>query len=124
MQNKTIDVGAVIESAKFTWVTASIALMMIVIMLADGYDLFLMGHVGNHLVSDWGVSRADLDADQHGGPARHGGGLHGARLARRPHRPQEVLLHLPRVPLHRLGALLHGREGRHARECEGARSSR
>jgi AAHS family 4-hydroxybenzoate transporter-like MFS transporter len=60
MQKKIIDVGAVIESAKFTWVTASIALMMIVIMLADGYDLFLMGHVGNHLVTDWGVSRADL----------------------------------------------------------------
>ena len=60
MQNKTVDVGAVIESAKFTLVTASIAVMMIIIMLADGYDLFLMGHVGNHLVTDWGVSRADL----------------------------------------------------------------
>lgn len=60
MKNETIDVGAVIESARFGWMTAGIALMMIVIMLADGYDLFLMGHVGNHLVADWGVSRADL----------------------------------------------------------------
>ncbi|MET0292264.1 MAG: MFS transporter [Steroidobacteraceae bacterium] len=60
MQNKTVDVGAVIESAKFTWVTASIALMMIIIMLADGYDLFLMGHVGNHLVSEWGIGRGML----------------------------------------------------------------
>ena len=58
MQKKIIDVGAVIESAKFTWVTAGIALMMIIIMLADGYDLFLMGHVGNHLVTDWGVISA------------------------------------------------------------------
>lgn len=60
MQNKTVDVGAVIDGAKFTWVTAGIAVMMVIIMLADGYDLFLMGHVGNHLVKDWGVGRADL----------------------------------------------------------------
>jgi AAHS family 4-hydroxybenzoate transporter-like MFS transporter len=60
MQNKTVDVGAVIDSAKFFWVPCGIALMMIIIMLADGYDLFLMGHVGNHLVSEWDVSRADL----------------------------------------------------------------
>ncbi len=58
--NKTVDVGAVIDSAKFFWVPCGIALMMIVIMLTDGYDLFLMGHVGNHLVTDWKVSRADL----------------------------------------------------------------
>jgi AAHS family 4-hydroxybenzoate transporter-like MFS transporter len=60
MQNKAVDVGAVIDSAKFFWVPCGIALMMIVIMLADGYDLFLMGHVGNHLVSEWDVTRADL----------------------------------------------------------------
>jgi AAHS family 4-hydroxybenzoate transporter-like MFS transporter len=33
---------------------------MIIIMLTDGYDLFLMGHVGNFLVKDWGISRAQL----------------------------------------------------------------
>ncbi len=37
-----------------------ITLMMIIIMATDGYDLFLMGHVGGHLVSDWNISRADL----------------------------------------------------------------
>jgi MFS transporter, AAHS family, 4-hydroxybenzoate transporter len=60
MEKKQVDVGAVIDSAKFFWVPAGIALMMIIIMLSDGYDLFLMGHVGNHLVNDWGVSRAAL----------------------------------------------------------------
>ncbi|MBK7117327.1 MAG: MFS transporter [Proteobacteria bacterium] len=60
MEKKLVDVGAVIDSAKFFWVPAGIALMMIIIMLTDGYDLFLMGHVGNHLVNDWGVSRANL----------------------------------------------------------------
>jgi AAHS family 4-hydroxybenzoate transporter-like MFS transporter len=29
-------------------------------MLADGFDLFMMGHVSNFIVTDWGVSRADL----------------------------------------------------------------
>jgi hypothetical protein len=52
MEKKRVDVGAVIDSAKFFWVPAGIALMMIIIMLSDGYDLFLMGHVGNHLVKD------------------------------------------------------------------------
>ena len=60
MEKKRVDVGAVIDSAKFFWVPAGIALMMIIIMLSDGYDLFLMGHVGNHLVKDWGVGPQDL----------------------------------------------------------------
>lgn len=60
MQNKTVDVGAVIDSAKYFWVPFGITVMMIIIMLTDGYDLFLMGHVGNYLVSDWGVTRAHL----------------------------------------------------------------
>jgi AAHS family 4-hydroxybenzoate transporter-like MFS transporter len=59
-QSKIVDVGAVIDSAKYFWVPFGITVMMIVIMLTDGYDLFLMGHVGGFLVSDWGVTRADL----------------------------------------------------------------
>ena len=57
---KIVDVGEVIDSAKYFWVPFGITLMMIVIMATDGYDLFLMGHVGGHLVSDWNISRADL----------------------------------------------------------------
>ncbi|HXC59671.1 MAG TPA: MFS transporter [Steroidobacteraceae bacterium] len=60
VDKKTVDVGAVIDSAKYFWVPFGITIMMIIIMLTDGYDLFLMGHVGNHLVGDWGISRADL----------------------------------------------------------------
>jgi AAHS family 4-hydroxybenzoate transporter-like MFS transporter len=57
---KIVDVGDVIDSAKYFWMPFGITVMMIVIMATDGYDLFLMGHVGGHLVTDWGISRAAL----------------------------------------------------------------
>ena len=57
---KIVDVGDVIDSAKYFWVPFGITLMMVVIMATDGYDLFLMGHVGGHLVTDWNISRAAL----------------------------------------------------------------
>jgi AAHS family 4-hydroxybenzoate transporter-like MFS transporter len=57
---KTVDVGEIIDSAKFLWMPLGITLMMIVIMATDGYDLFLMGHVGRHIVSDWKISGAAL----------------------------------------------------------------
>ena len=60
MEKKTVDVSGVIDSANYFWVPFGITVMMIIIMLTDGYDLFLMGHVGNFLVTDWGVTRADL----------------------------------------------------------------
>jgi AAHS family 4-hydroxybenzoate transporter-like MFS transporter len=60
MQQKTVDVGEVIDSASYLWVPFGITVMMIIIMLTDGYDLFLMGHVGTHIVTDWGVTRANL----------------------------------------------------------------
>ena len=60
MEKKQVDVGAVIDSARYFWVPFGITVMMIIIMLTDGYDLFLMGHVSNFLVSDWGLTRADL----------------------------------------------------------------
>ena len=59
-QQKTVDVAAVIDSAKYFPMAFGITLMMIIIMLADGYDLFLMGHVGNHIIKDWAVSPAML----------------------------------------------------------------
>ena len=54
---KIVDVGEVIDSAKYFWMPFGITIMMIVIMAADGYDLFLMGHVGGHMVSAWNVGR-------------------------------------------------------------------
>jgi MFS transporter, AAHS family, 4-hydroxybenzoate transporter len=57
---KIVDVGEVIDSAKYFWMPFGITVMMMIIMATDGYDLFLMGHVGGHLVTDWGISRADL----------------------------------------------------------------
>jgi MFS transporter, AAHS family, 4-hydroxybenzoate transporter len=60
MNKKIVDVSEVIDSAKYFWVPFGITLMMIIIMLSDGYDLFLMGHVSNFLITDWGVSRGDL----------------------------------------------------------------
>ena len=60
MEKKIVNVGEVIDSAKYFWVPFGITIMMIIIMLTDGYDLFLMGHVSNFLVKDWGLSRADL----------------------------------------------------------------
>jgi MFS transporter, AAHS family, 4-hydroxybenzoate transporter len=60
MEKKKVDVCAVIDSANYFWVPFGITVMMIIIMLTDGYDLFLMGHVGNFLVKDWGITRANL----------------------------------------------------------------
>jgi AAHS family 4-hydroxybenzoate transporter-like MFS transporter len=60
MEKKTVDVGAVIDSAKYFPVPFGITVMMIIIMLTDGFDLFTMGYVGPHLIEDWGVSRGDL----------------------------------------------------------------
>lgn len=57
---KKVDVGAVIDSAKFFPVPFGISVMMIIIMLTDGFDLFTMGYVGPHLVEDWGITRAEL----------------------------------------------------------------
>jgi AAHS family 4-hydroxybenzoate transporter-like MFS transporter len=57
---KIVDVGEVIDSAKYFWVPFGITLMMIIIMATDGYDLFLMGQVGPRMVEAWGVSGAVL----------------------------------------------------------------
>jgi AAHS family 4-hydroxybenzoate transporter-like MFS transporter len=57
---KTVDVGEVIDSAKYFWVPFGITIMMIIIMATDGYDLFLMGHVGRHIISDWKIGGALL----------------------------------------------------------------
>jgi AAHS family 4-hydroxybenzoate transporter-like MFS transporter len=60
MNRKKVDVGEVIDSASFIGKPLGIAVMMIVIMLTDGFDLFIPSYVAPALVNDWGVSRADI----------------------------------------------------------------
>jgi MFS transporter, AAHS family, 4-hydroxybenzoate transporter len=57
---KIVDVGEVIDSAKYFWVPFGITIMMMIIMATDGYDLFLMGQVGPRMAEAWGVSGAVL----------------------------------------------------------------
>jgi MFS transporter, AAHS family, 4-hydroxybenzoate transporter len=51
---KTVDVGEVIDSARFFPVPFSIAIMMIIIMLTDGFDLGTMGRVATPLSGEFG----------------------------------------------------------------------
>ena len=60
MENKKVNVNAVIDSASFFWMPCGIALMMITIMLTDGFDLFIMGYIADPLVADFGITRGDL----------------------------------------------------------------
>jgi AAHS family 4-hydroxybenzoate transporter-like MFS transporter len=60
MNRKRVDVGEIVDSASFFGKPLGIAVMMIVIMLTDGFDLFIPSYVAPALVNDWGVSRADI----------------------------------------------------------------
>lgn len=51
--NKTVDVGAVIDSASYFWVPFGITVMMVIIMLTDGFGLFTTGYIGPRVVEDW-----------------------------------------------------------------------
>jgi len=60
MQTKKVDVGAVIDSAGFFGKSFGVVIMMIIIMLTDGFDLFIPSYVAPALVNDWGISRSDV----------------------------------------------------------------
>lgn len=60
MEHKKIDVGEVIDSAGFIGKPLGIAVMMIIIMLTDGFDLFIPSYVAPALVDDWGISKSDI----------------------------------------------------------------
>lgn len=57
---RRVEVGAIIDEGKFFPLPFSIAIMMIIIMLTDGFDLFTMGYVGPRLIEDWGITGANL----------------------------------------------------------------
>jgi AAHS family 4-hydroxybenzoate transporter-like MFS transporter len=57
---KTVDVGEVIDSASYFWMPFGITVMMIIIMLTDGFGLFTTGYIGPHVVKDWGIGRGQL----------------------------------------------------------------
>ncbi|MEJ0006809.1 MAG: hypothetical protein WDM77_10720 [Steroidobacteraceae bacterium] len=44
--SKTVDVGEVIDSANYFWVPFGITVMMVIIMLTDGFGLFTTGYIG------------------------------------------------------------------------------
>jgi AAHS family 4-hydroxybenzoate transporter-like MFS transporter len=59
--NKTVvDVGEIIDSANYFWVPFGITVMMVIIMLTDGFGLFTTGYIGPHIVKDWGIGRDQL----------------------------------------------------------------
>ena len=58
MENKTVDVGEIVDSASFLWKPFGIAAMIIVIMLTDGFDLFIPSYVATALVKEWNISKA------------------------------------------------------------------
>lgn len=58
--NKTVDVGEVIDSANYFWVPFGITVMMVIIMLTDGFGLFTTGYIGPLVVKDWGIGRDQL----------------------------------------------------------------
>jgi len=60
MDNKKVDVGEVIDSARFIGKPLGIAVMMVIIMLTDGFDLFVPSYVAPALVDDWGISKSDI----------------------------------------------------------------
>jgi AAHS family 4-hydroxybenzoate transporter-like MFS transporter len=62
--NKKVDVGAVIDSADFIGKPLAIALMMIIIMLTDGFDLFIPGYIAPDMLADTALGLADRQAIQ------------------------------------------------------------
>src|SRR5688572_12992376 len=62
--NKRVDVGAVIDSAAFVGKPLGIALMMIIIMLTDGFDLFVPGYIAADMIADPDLDVADRQAIQ------------------------------------------------------------
>lgn len=60
MNDERVDVGEIIDSASFIGKPLAIAAMMIVIMLTDGFDLFIPSYIAPALVDDWGISKAGV----------------------------------------------------------------
>jgi MFS transporter, AAHS family, 4-hydroxybenzoate transporter len=58
--NKTVDVGEIIDSANYFWVPFGITVMMVIIMLTDGFGLFTTGYIGPSVVKDWHIGRDQL----------------------------------------------------------------
>lgn len=60
MESKRVDVGEIIDSASFFWKPFGISVIMIIIMLTDGFDLFIPSYVATALVHEWGVSKSEV----------------------------------------------------------------
>jgi AAHS family 4-hydroxybenzoate transporter-like MFS transporter len=64
VSNKKVDVGAVIDSAAFIGKPLGIAVMMILIMLTDGFDLFLPSYIASDIINDPAMGVPDRKAIQ------------------------------------------------------------
>jgi AAHS family 4-hydroxybenzoate transporter-like MFS transporter len=60
METQKVDVSEIIDNASFFWKPFWITVMMICIMLTDGFDLFIPSYVAGDMVKEWGISRADV----------------------------------------------------------------
>lgn len=60
MENQKVDVSEIIDHASFFWKPFGITVMMICIMLTDGFDLFIPSYVAGAMVADWGITRAEV----------------------------------------------------------------
>ncbi|HKX56664.1 MAG TPA: hypothetical protein VJN01_11195, partial [Xanthomonadales bacterium] len=60
MENQKVDVSEIIDNASFFWKPFGITVMMICIMLTDGFDLFIPSYVAGAMVADWGITRSEV----------------------------------------------------------------
>jgi AAHS family 4-hydroxybenzoate transporter-like MFS transporter len=60
MENQKVEVSEIIDNASFFWKPFWITVMMICIMLTDGFDLFIPSYVAGAMVADWGITRAEV----------------------------------------------------------------
>jgi AAHS family 4-hydroxybenzoate transporter-like MFS transporter len=60
MENEKVDVSEIIDNASFFWKPFGITVMMICIMLTDGFDLFIPSYVAGAMVADWGITRSEV----------------------------------------------------------------
>jgi MFS transporter, AAHS family, 4-hydroxybenzoate transporter len=60
MDNKTVEVTEVIDSAKFVGLPLGITFLTVLMMLVDGFDLQTMPFVAPPLINEWGVDRKFL----------------------------------------------------------------
>ncbi|KYF80059.1 hypothetical protein BE20_35665 [Sorangium cellulosum] len=60
MNKNEIEIGSLIDSAKFIGLPLAITVLTVIIMLVDGFDLQAMAFVAPEVLKEWGIARAAL----------------------------------------------------------------